>query len=211
MFSGKEGHKSTVNPLTQWQQYQGSQWLACLFGKLLMVQSSMGGEIPYTLKSSMLHHTTPFHSKCTDLKPLLGSTSTVLVSTVPGNPTNIFDSVHYEWDGIVLIFTSSLALGPPAPRLLPIWFGFVGVRAHVGYSGNFEMTEHSKYTFLYIKVQVWHHSPLLMKCQCFCTTLYSRFLAQIPPLTMLLPDCKLAFPAQICASCWKQVPLNLQA
>ena len=72
-----------------------------------MVQSSMGGEIPYTLKSSMLHHTTPFHSKCTNSKPLLGSTPTVLVSTVPGDPTSIFDSVHYEWDGIVLIFTSS--------------------------------------------------------------------------------------------------------
>ena len=35
-----------------------------------------------------------------------------------------------------------------------ILFGFVGIRAHVGYSGNFEMTEYKLYTEMYIKLQV---------------------------------------------------------
>ena len=37
------------------------------------------------------------------------------------------------------------------------------------------------------------HRPFVKEMPVFCTTLYSRFLTQIPPLTMLLPACKLAF------------------
>ena len=60
--------------------------------------------------------------------------------------------------------------------------------------------------------------PFVNEMPVFLQTLYSRFLAQIPPLTMLLPACKLAFsasdlcklmeasPAQ-CAGVNTQVPL----
>ena len=60
-------------------------------------------------------------------------------------------------------------------------------RAHVGYSENFGMIEHSKiYIFVY-KSSCVTSQPFVDEMPVFLQTLYSRFLAQIFYSTMLLP------------------------